>query len=100
LVVGFFAFTAKTMAAIEQNNQSEPGAYKISVIGKQWSWDFGYLDTATNDYVYSSGVQLPDSAFKAKATDSSSTDMHIDGEPVLYLQSKTSRLKSTCARAT
>jgi len=86
LVVGFFAFTAKTMANIEQPNNPE---YKVSVIGKQWSWDFGYQDaTDINNSVYDTGVQLPDNvfnagsdAFKANTKD----NMHIAGEPVLYL---------------
>ena len=86
LVVGFFAYTAKTMANIEQ---PVAGSYKVSVIGKQWSWDFGYQD-ATNpaNSVYDSGVQLPDSAFKPGSTtyeNNTKDNMHIAGEPVLYL---------------
>ena len=74
LVVGFFAYTAKSMASIEQ---PIAGSHKIAVIAKQWSWDFGY----EAEGVYDSGVQLPDSAFK----NASSNSMHVDGEPVLYL---------------
>ena len=82
LVVGFFAFTAKTMANIEQPVTA--GANHISVIGKQWSWDFGYAD----QNVYESGVQLPDSAFQQGSPTyeaNNSANMHIPGEPVLYL---------------
>ena len=50
LVVGFFAFTAREMNAIEKPVDSD---VKIEVIGKQWSWDFNYL---TND-VYDTGIQ-------------------------------------------
>ena len=55
LVVGFFAFTAKTMTAIETPNNPE---VTISVIGKQWSWDFNYQDSNT----YDSGIQYQDGA--------------------------------------
>jgi cytochrome c oxidase subunit 2 len=51
LVVGFFAFTAKTMADIEKPTPNPD--VKIEVIGKQWSWDFNY----TNANVFDSGVQ-------------------------------------------
>ena len=51
LVLGFFAFTAKT-----QNNIEQPFAHpqvKIQVYGKRWAWDFNYLD----EKVYSAGIQ-------------------------------------------
>jgi cytochrome c oxidase subunit 2 len=85
LVVGFFAFTAKTMADIETPTKAD---YKVSVIGKQWSWDFGYQDpTNIENSVYESGVQLPDDVFKAgtEAFNKAKDNMHVDGEPVLYL---------------
>jgi cytochrome c oxidase subunit 2 len=50
MVIGFFAFTADTMAKIEQPVDSE---LHVQVIGKQWSWDFNYQ----NENVYSSGIQ-------------------------------------------
>lgn len=50
LVVGFFAFTARDMKAIEEPNNPE---VTVQVIGKQWSWDFNY----TNENVYESGIQ-------------------------------------------
>ncbi len=52
MVIGFFAFTSKTLLAIEEpvhpSNQIQ-----IEVIGKQWSWDFNY----TTNNVYDSGIQ-------------------------------------------
>jgi cytochrome c oxidase subunit II len=53
ITVGFFAFTAKTMTAIETPNHPQN---VIQVIGKQWSWDFNY----TKDNVFDSGVQYQD----------------------------------------
>jgi cytochrome c oxidase subunit 2 len=51
LVVGFYAFTARDMAAIEEPT-ADPDV-TIQVIAKQWSWDFNYVDAN----VYDSGVQ-------------------------------------------
>ena len=50
MVIGFFAFTADTMEKIERPVDSE---MHIQVIGKQWSWDFNYVDENTFD----SGIQ-------------------------------------------
>jgi cytochrome c oxidase subunit 2 len=50
MVIGFFAFTADTMAKIEQPVDSE---LHVQVIGKQWSWDFNYTD----NMVYETGIQ-------------------------------------------
>jgi cytochrome c oxidase subunit 2 len=52
LVLGFFAFTAKTQNNIETPPTAKPQV-KIEVFGKRWSWDFNYL----NEKVYSPGVQ-------------------------------------------
>ncbi len=51
ITIGFFAFTARDMAAIEQPTANPD--VKIQVIAKQWSWDFNYV----NGNVYDSGVQ-------------------------------------------
>jgi cytochrome c oxidase subunit II len=51
LVVGFFAFTARDQSAIEARFDSPD--VKIEVIGKQWAWDFNYV----NEDVYSAGIQ-------------------------------------------
>lgn len=51
LVVGFFAFTARDMEAIEAKTENPDVV--IEVIGKQWSWDFNYVD----ENVYDSGIQ-------------------------------------------
>lgn len=52
MVIGFFAFTTKTLLAIEEpvhpSNQIQ-----VEVIGKQWSWDFNY----TSNMVFDSGIQ-------------------------------------------
>jgi cytochrome c oxidase subunit 2 len=53
LVIGFFAFTAKTMTSIESPNNAE---VTIQVVGKQWSWDFNYV----NANVYDAGIQYQD----------------------------------------
>lgn len=52
LVVGFFILTARTMSDIEKPTANPD--VQIQVIGKQWSWDFNYL----NENVYSSGIQV------------------------------------------
>ena len=51
ITVGFFAFTARDMAAIEQPTTNPD--VKIQVVAKQWSWDFNYV----NGNVFDSGVQ-------------------------------------------
>lgn len=51
LVIGFFAFTARDMTAIEAKDENPDVV--IEVIGKQWSWDFNYVD----ENVYDSGIQ-------------------------------------------
>lgn len=51
LVLGFFAFTARDQAIIEA--RFEEPEVKILVVGKQWAWDFNYVD----ENVYTAGVQ-------------------------------------------
>lgn len=51
LVIGFFAFTARDMAIIEEPIENPD--VTIQVIGKQWSWDFNYVDAN----VYETGIQ-------------------------------------------
>jgi cytochrome c oxidase subunit 2 len=51
LILGFFAFTARDQAAIEQD-PGDPDV-RIEAFGKRWSWDFNYL----TEYVYTKGVQ-------------------------------------------
>jgi cytochrome c oxidase subunit 2 len=46
-----FYFTARDQAAIAATDKTPD--VRIGVVGKQWSWDFNYLD----DDVYDSGVQ-------------------------------------------
>jgi cytochrome c oxidase subunit II len=70
LVLGFFAFTARDQAAIEQPLENPD--VTIEVYGKRWAWDFNYV----NENVYFQGVQ-------AQKTD----DGQIDAAnlPTLYL---------------
>jgi cytochrome c oxidase subunit 2 len=51
LVMGFFAFTARDQAVIEA--RSDDPDVTIEAYGKQWAWDFNYLD----EDVYSAGIQ-------------------------------------------
>ena len=46
LVIGFFAFTAKSMANIEAPIE---GSRNVQVIAKQWSWDFNYTDSKVHE---------------------------------------------------
>ena len=46
MVIGFFAFTAKSMADIES---PVAGSRNIQVIAKQWSWDFNYTDSKVHE---------------------------------------------------
>lgn len=56
LVLGFFAFTARDQANIEQPT-ADPDV-SIQVFGKRWSWDFNYLNAGPDGKgVYSKGVQ-------------------------------------------
>ena len=67
LVVGFFILTAQTMQDIEKN----PGKpdVTIQVIGKQWAWDFNYLDAKKGD-AYEPGIQVQqDQLLKTNADD-------------------------------
>ncbi|WP_210481650.1 cytochrome c oxidase subunit II [Naasia sp. SYSU D00948] len=51
LVLGFFAFTSRDQAEIQQ--RAETPDETIEVYAKQWGWDFNYLD----EDVYYAGVQ-------------------------------------------
>jgi len=51
LVLGFFAFTARDQAQIEEPIKNPD--VQIEVFGKRWSWDFNYV----KEDVYSAGVQ-------------------------------------------
>jgi len=51
LVIGFFAFTARTQADIEEPIANPD--VQIEVFGKRWAWDFNYV----TDNAYSAGVQ-------------------------------------------
>jgi cytochrome c oxidase subunit 2 len=51
LVLGFFAFTARDQAEIEQPIKNPD--VTIEVFGKRWAWDFNYV----KENVYSAGIQ-------------------------------------------
>jgi len=51
LILGLFAFTARDETTIEQRDPHP--AVKIGVYGKQWAWDFNYI----NENVYTAGIQ-------------------------------------------
>lgn len=70
LIIGFFAFTARDQAQIEEPTANPD--VKIEVFGKRWAWDFNYV----SDNAYSAGVQAdfnPDGS------------INTDNLPVLYL---------------
>lgn len=76
LVMGFFAFTARDQAKIEQPTANPD--VEIQVIGKRWAWDINYLNVGPNgDGVYSKGIQ-------AQETDESPF-IDYDQLSVLYL---------------
>ena len=70
LVLGFFAFTARDQAQIEEPTKNPD--VQIEVIGKRWAWDFNYV----TDDAYSTGVQ---------ATFNANGSINTDNLPVLYL---------------
>ena len=70
LVLGFFAFTARDQAVIEEPTKNPD--VKIEVFGKRWAWDFNYV----TDNAYSAGVQAD---FNPDGT------INTDNLPVLYL---------------
>ncbi|UFS60457.1 aa3-type cytochrome oxidase subunit II [Subtercola endophyticus] len=73
LVLGFFAFTAQDQADIEQP-YAQPDQ-TISVYGKQWAWDFNYVDQNT----YTAGVQ-------AQADPADANGSLVESQiPTLYL---------------
>lgn len=71
LVLGFFAFTARDQAIIEEP-LADPDV-TIEVYGKRWAWDFNYL----NENVYYAGIQ-------AQETGPNNT-IDVSTLPTLYL---------------
>ncbi len=70
LVIGFFAFTTRDQIAIEAPIENPD--VQIQAIGKQWSWDFNYVQ----ENVYSTGIQ---------AQQTRDDQAVSDNLPVLYL---------------
>lgn len=82
LVAGFFAFTAREQAKVEENFTAETVDVHVEVYGKQWAWDFNYLPTNNNDYdagVYYEGVQA------SPAPGATNGEIDEASLPVLYL---------------
>lgn len=75
MIIGFFFFTARDEAAIEA--RFEKPDVTIQAFGKQWAWDFNYVDQNT----YTSGIQVQPS------TDPAAPKGSIDPAsiPTLYL---------------
>ena len=73
-----FFFTNRDTSAILATNK--PADLHIQVIGKQWSWDFNYLD----DHVYDAGVQAQD-AMQAGGVDNGVVTLYLPvNERVLF----------------
>lgn len=72
LVIGFFAFTARDQAAIEEVDP-DPDV-QIEVYGQRWSWTFNYTD----EDVYDVGIQ-------AQERQDGEAGFDTDQLPVLYL---------------
>ncbi|MGO2112035.1 MAG: aa3-type cytochrome oxidase subunit II [Pseudoclavibacter sp.] len=94
LVGGLFAFTVRDTAQIENNyavgedaalDPENAADVHIEVYGKQWSWDFNYLNVDGSDYdggVYYQGVQTQPSY-----DENGNTTGEVDEStmPVLYV---------------
>jgi len=75
LILGFFFFTARDEAAIEKRYDNPE--VTIQAFGKQWAWDFNYVD----ENVYYSGIQVqPDTTPGAEPG-----SIDPDSLPTLYL---------------
>lgn len=86
LVAGFFAFTAREQAKIEENWADDEREVHIEVYGKQWAWDFNYLEVEGSPHdhaaVYYQGVQ----AEEVRDADGKTTgEINMDKLPTLYL---------------
>lgn len=56
LVLGFFAFTARDQAAIEQPTDNPD--VRVEVFAKRWAWDFNYVDEGPGgEGVHTMGIQ-------------------------------------------
>jgi cytochrome c oxidase subunit 2 len=52
IVGGLFYFTARDQTIIEEERGAD---VHVNVVGKQWSWDFNYVD----EDVFETGIQIP-----------------------------------------
>ena len=79
LVAGFFAFTARDQAIIEE--PIEDPDYSLTVYGKRWAWDFVY-DREGQDPVYYQGLQA--------MNDPETNQIDAESLPTLYLPTDSS----------
>ncbi|WP_072313314.1 aa3-type cytochrome oxidase subunit II [Agrococcus sp. Marseille-P2731] len=79
LIAGFFAFTARDQAAIEE--PIEDPDYSLTVYGKRWAWDFVY-EREGQDPVYFQGLQAQ--------VDPESNQIDAESLPTLYLPTDSS----------
>ena len=78
LVVGFFAFTARDQAAIEE--PIDDPDVSITVYGKRWAWDFVY-EQSDSQSVYYQGIQ----AQVLEGDDTEAGAIDTEQLPTLYL---------------
>lgn len=79
LVAGFFAFTARDQAIIEE--PIEDPDYSITVYGKRWAWDFVY-DREGQDPVHYQSIQVQQ--------EPESSNLDASTLPTLYLPTNSS----------
>lgn len=68
IVAALFYYTARDLSVIEEERGAD---VHVNVVGKQWSWDFNYVD----EDVYETGVQAQ----------LDGTDAPVESLPTLYL---------------
>jgi cytochrome c oxidase subunit II len=79
MILVLFYYTDRDMTAV-QDTSAEPDV-NIQVIGKQWSWDFNYLD----DDVYDTGEHLLDVGGQTKEDELDGAPGTSKDLPTLYL---------------
>lgn len=80
MVLVLFYYTDRDMSAIRELSD-DGDEVKIQVIGKQWSWDFNYLD----DGVWDTGQHLLDPGSQGEAEALDGARGTSDQAPTLYL---------------
>lgn len=94
LIAGLFAFTVRDTEEIDQNfaasqdtavQGEEVADVHIQVYGKQWAWDFNYLEAGDGTYdggVYSQGIQAQPILDETGAT---TGEINMEELPELYI---------------